>query len=94
MYGFSAIVGVFGTTTMFPLPPPPQRASGASSTPTKTGFHAPPAHAPCTLRVNHCCWPPAWMVPSTIASARKPPLTKPAAKPPLVSGATSKSIRL
>eukprot|EP00964_Phaeocystis_antarctica_P115636 scaffold79614_cov61-Phaeocystis_antarctica.AAC.1 len=52
MYGFSAIVGVFGTTTTFPTGvfgiPSPQRAAGAPSTPTKTGFHTPSAHAPCT----------------------------------------------
>src|SRR5437763_15023815 len=51
---------------------------GAPSAPTNTMFQFAPFQLPSSLpRVSHCCWLPDLTCPSTLESARNPPLDQP-----------------
>src|SRR5580765_5480960 len=53
-------------------------SAGAPRVPTKTMFQFAPFQLPSSLsRVSHCCWLPDLTCPSTLESARKPPLDQP-----------------
>src|SRR5262245_36662729 len=73
--GFSQTRGVAATTMK---DAPGHAPVGVFEQPTNVMFQLPPLQLPMLMfLVNHCCYEPDPMTPSTLPSAMKPPLTHP-----------------
>ena len=75
---FFALLLIAGATSILVYGGSGKLFAGARSVPTNTMFQFDPVQLPSALlRVSHCCWLPDLTCPSTLESARKPPLDQP-----------------